>query len=1232
MSGQIIEIEKSACCSYPIYSVALNPKPTQEQEFASSFGCKIKVWSLSNYFHNPKELVGHKDYVTCMQFSPDGYLLASGSRDNSVKIWDLILSKEIFTLNSHEKAVNKIVFNSSGNLLASCGKDGKIILWDAKSGTKIRNLLECKTSINSIAFSYDDKYLVGGQDNFIIVWDLVNFELIDTITIHSAPITEVAFLPNSYRIASGSEDNNIKICDFQLNQTIATFKGHSKAITSISFAKDSVNRNILISASRDESIKFWDIESQKEIATIQSGTDIINSIASTFDTLNPYHNVLLSGSDEDMKLKFWSTKDKKGIAELIPVKDSSYIIKTPDNYFCASPKAYPYIIFNSVTYSPDGKYFVTVSDNTAKVWETSSGLLMHILEGHIDRINSASYNPDGNKIVTASNFNVKIWDAATGNLLTDLRVDNLVISAKFSWDGKYIFTTSTETKNTWEVSSGNLLNKEHNEQFISTNTYAPSEFLEMKLNRPDIILKRLNVCDTNITGSFFKAYQKRLRKSGFDKSIFENDFNWPEILIKGEPPLTTSARNINLNITSTDEKYNLDRIVLNVNGVDKNFSIREKHLHNFSDRLNVELSNGKNAIKITAINTEGVSSESISFETTCSGEQIPENLYIVAIGVANYADSTMDLKYSAYDANKIMDFFKSQNKFQNIYPFLITDFRATRENILSMKLELLKSKIDDQIILFYSGHSLLSDNLDFYYATYDLDFKHPEIRGLLYDDLEDLALNIPARKKILFMDASFGDVDKEEYYKSTDSNAVNVIKERGYQVLNVNSKKYANSFELLNSYFPIKYTNGINVFAGASGRDYAFESDKWKGGLFTYSIINSLKEKKTDLNNDEEISLSELQTALASEVNELSRGQQKPNFRRANNNFVIYRPNEQHDSKPPEIFITEPIMANRGVEVVQIENNIIPIKGYIIDESPIKYLKIGENLIIPDSNRHFEQNLSLNEGKNDLLMVAEDIYGNQTSKIIQIMSKPKSLTEFGTYYALIIGEQDYQNNQLNLTYPLTDASNLRSVLISNYLFDSVNVFTLKNPNRQTIFKEFKKLQTKLNENDNLLVFYAGHGHRDTTMNQGFWWPSDASPDDQSNWISNSDIRDNIRALQARHVLLISDACFSGNIFFQNRDPSEVIPLAVELTIKMKSRRAITSGALETVPDKSVFMTYLLDYLKTNKEQFLYSKKLYDNIKDPITNNSSTQQRPLDGVIREAGDENGDFVFIKRKDK
>lgn len=247
--------------------------------------------------------------------------------------------------------------------------------------------------------------------------------------------------------------------------------------------------------------------------------------------------------------------------------------------------------------------------------------------------------------------------------------------------------------------------------------------------------------------------------------------------------------------------------------------------------------------------------------------------------------------------------------------------------------------------------------------------------------------------------------------------------------------------------------------------------------------------------------------------------------------------------------------------------------------------------------------------------------------------KPITLEELGItqlpkYHALIIGVSKYQNASAglpDLDLPAEDADLLSTVLIEKYAFEKNDVHVLKNATREEIINQFDRLAETVGEKDNLLIFYAGHGYYDKAKDFGYWLPADAKTSSRSAWIANSTIKDYIGAIKAKHTLLITDACFGGSIF-KTRSVSTMIKRLNE-SYRYPSRKALTSGNLSEVPDKSVFLKYLIKSLNENQDLFLPTPLLFSRIYETVLNNSPTT--PQFGVVQGAGDEGGDFVFIRK---
>lgn len=277
------------------------------------------------------------------------------------------------------------------------------------------------------------------------------------------------------------------------------------------------------------------------------------------------------------------------------------------------------------------------------------------------------------------------------------------------------------------------------------------------------------------------------------------------------------------------------------------------------------------------------------------------------------------------------------------------------------------------------------------------------------------------------------------------------------------------------------------------------------------------------------------------------------------------------------------------------------------------------------------------EGTHIYTLEACDAAGTCLGKdvVVRVLEADTPVSK-GRNYALIIGNDDYKSLP-KLKTAVADAKAVAGVLKTRYAFDDKTVKLLINADRSTILRELARLRRTLGADDRLLVYYAGHGQIDQAANEGFWLPVDAVADGDDTWVSNSDLRRNLRAMAARHVLIVADSCFSGTLTRAAPDMRDGIDQAKGTDryfagIDSKfSRKVITSGGFEPVADSgsgqhSVFAHYFLRALNENALPYVTSFELFNSLARAVTNNS--QQRPEYGIIAQAGDEGaGDFTFI-----
>jgi len=314
---------------------------------------------------------------------------------------------------------------------------------------------------------------------------------------------------------------------------------------------------------------------------------------------------------------------------------------------------------------------------------------------------------------------------------------------------------------------------------------------------------------------------------------------------------------------------------------------------------------------------------------------------------------------------------------------------------------------------------------------------------------------------------------------------------------------------------------------------------------------------------------------------------------------------------------------NKGVELTDLTLKM-KVEGVQLDGDSVKSFTASLNKPVQIAEVQNVEDYSLYRGSNDPLK------GLKASKAIQEVS-------VGRYFALIIGIDSYTGDWKPLRNAVNDAKAVAEQLSNRYEFQSVRTLYNEQATRSNILKEYEWLMANVRENDNLLIFYSGHGDYNETIQKGFWVPVDATSSSISGLISNTDIQAFLSGIKSKHTFLIADACFSGDIF---RGKTLTIPYENSFKYynqiySKPSRTALTSGGVEPVMDggkdgHSVFTYYLLKSLTTNQNQFFDASQLFNDLKIAVVNNSN--QTPMFSPIVNTGDEGGQFIFIRKQNQ
>ena len=885
-----------------------------------------------NQINNYPRIIFKIPNVRILQFNPNYKNFLTVGDDRIIRIYNSIDGKELFSFSDHKDRINSVKYNRLGDFIVTSCRDGTSIIYNLNS-KKIFKIIKGKSlGLSSVNFGRDNNEILTANDEIIKLFNSYNFNSRCEITANNDKIKFAEFYQNNNLISKNYKDSIIRIYDIankkqinqinnlsnvnsiQINQVngdllITCFdsiayiykngviktklNGHSDWIT---FARYSQNGELILTSSWDNKIRLYDSKSGNLLSILSGHVDYINSAE-----FNPSGDYIITAS-----------------------RDHTSFIYSVKNGRLVKKYNFDFEVIKAV-FSPDGKKFLIGCDNGyVGMYNLKKYKLEKAFNAHNNSVIDVDFSLDGklavstgwdNRIVL---YNVK--DRQVQNQL--LLHTDFILHTCFNHDNKLFLSSGADQKTVlWSLQTGlpiyELIQIENNNWLVKLpnspyymcskdaskmlHYVTPSlkvigfEQLDPVYNRPDIVLdsigKYFGGADQELVANYRQSWEKRIDRLGLDKEkLGKGEIAVPNAEIVGADAIAYENKNgkLDIKVAANDPKYPLRRFNVSVNEVpmygSAGISIAHLKKQVWDTTVSVPLSIGENKIQVSVMNELGLENFKYpSYVNYAPSEPIVAKTYYIGIGVNEFQESSHNLKYCVKDVTDLSTSFGGPNTEVKLF----TNAQVTKENIIAIKDYLSKTTVNDKVIISCSSHGLLDDSLNFYLAMHDVDFNNPKARGLKYEELESLLDGIPARQKLLLLDAcNSGENDKTEVLKKelaqkeASMNTSQVVAARG-AIVKLEEENKSNFKKMNELFVNVRNNTGSVIISAAGGQESALEAITLDGksienGAFSYCVLEYLKNNS---NNPEELTVNKLKNYVEKRVEEITNGKQKPTSR-----------------------------------------------------------------------------------------------------------------------------------------------------------------------------------------------------------------------------------------------------------------------------------------------------------------------------------------------------------------
>ena len=783
---------------------------------------KVNLQQSSSTLGLSMELKKKSFIIWAVDSSKDGRSVLAGTPMAGctipIRLWDVVNGKQMWASTEFgcANSQNSLSFSPDEKNFIAGGSTGKLSLMDSDTGKEIKNFRGFSMSYSSsLAFSPDGRYiLAGGVNGNLDLWDAASGKVIRRLSGHSGfgrfgVVWSVAFSPDGKYGLSGGADGTVRLWDIATGKNLKTFQ-HSSRVMSAKFMPGARN---VIAGDKDGNIKLWDISTGKNIL---------------------------------------SFKEKEGVTSIAVSPDGQYVFA-----------AFQQDMFSGELSAPVSAVAGSMQDKQVSKWNITSGERMNVYTFQIPKsiksMMKIALSPDGKRLFVGGDSCLRILDVPEWK--------EIAMATGFD-DDEWIVITSEGYYNASEKGAEYLRVK------AGEHYYDVDSFYDV-FYRPDIVAAKLRGEDINglVNLTMKDAIQSPPPTVEFTTVPSDTDKSRVKVCYQakssgggiGEVRLFHNGKLIESDgyyrevARATVEKTQL--AALNSKAIYEDMrsvTIKEKAEISppatrtkgevFNDCREIDAVSGENDISVTAFNRDNTVQGQMKTAKFNSKVQAKEpHLSILAIGIDQYRDASVALKYAVKDAREIEEKLRQQSSSlydpRNIHYSLLANEQAAKAAILDKISELAKTiRAEDSFILFVAGHGVLLQD-QYYMLTHDYNGKVSDASMISSNEIVEISKKIRSLSQLFIFD-------------TCHAGGMDAIVSGLYDArMSVLAKKM-----------------GLHIYASASSVQEAL--DGYEGnGLFSHTLLEGLNNsKQADRNNDGKVSLVELGEYAKTKTTDISKG------------------------------------------------------------------------------------------------------------------------------------------------------------------------------------------------------------------------------------------------------------------------------------------------------------------------------------------------------------------------